>query len=185
MRRSRSNPDAASSAPVWYCVCARPKHEHIAAARLREAGLEVFLPRIRFKKASVRGPVWVTEPLFPHYLFARFNLHASRRLVRNASGVSRIVRFGEFVPAVPDEVIAELRARLGSEELRVIEDDFAPDDRVQIADGALRGLNAVVTQVRPAIERITVLLEFLGRLTRVELPADTLVREDSPREKLL
>lgn len=52
------NSSAHDPAPAWFCVRARPKHEHIAAARLREAGLEVFLPRLRFKKGSVRGPVW-------------------------------------------------------------------------------------------------------------------------------
>jgi len=61
---------------AWFCVRSQPKHEHIAAARLRESGLEVFLPRIRFKKHSVRGPVWVTEALFPNYLFARFDFRA-------------------------------------------------------------------------------------------------------------
>lgn len=173
------------TAPGWFCVRAQPKHEHIAAARLREAGLEVFLPRIRFKKASVRGPVWVTEALFPNYLFARFSLRASLRLVRSAAGVSQVVHFGEEIPAVPDDVVAELRARLGSEELHVIEKNFAPEDRVQIAEGALHGLAAVVTQVMPGKERVKVLLNFLGQQTSVEVDAAALVRENSPREELL
>jgi transcriptional antiterminator RfaH len=173
------------TAPTWFCVRSQPKHEHIAAARLREAGLEVFLPRLRFKKASVRGPVWVTEALFPNYLFARFSLRASLRLVRSAAGVSQVVHFGEEIPAVPDDVVAELRARLGSEELHVIEENFAPEDRVQIAEGALHGLAAVVTQVLPGKERVKVLLQFLGQQTSVEVDAAALVRERGPREKLL
>lgn len=173
------------TAPAWFCVQAQPKHEHIAAARLREAGLEVFLPRIRFKKASVRGPVWVTEALFPNYLFARFSLRTSLRLVRSAAGVSQVVHFGEEIPAVPDDVVAELRARLGSEELHVVEENFAPEDRVQIAEGALHGLAAVVTRVMPGKERVKVLLQFLGQQTTAEVDAATLVREKSPREKLL
>jgi transcriptional antiterminator RfaH len=173
------------TAPAWFCVRAQPKHEHIAAARLREAGLEVFLPRIRFKKASVRGPVWVTEALFPNYLFARFSLRASLRLVRSAAGVSQVVHFGAAIPAVPDDVVEELRARLGAEELHVIAEHFAPEDRVQIAEGALHGLSAVVTQIMPAKERVKVLLQFLGQQTVVEVDATTLVRENSPREKLL
>lgn len=174
-----------SSVPAWFCVRSQPKHEHIAAARLRESGLEIFLPRIRFRKNSVRGPVWVTEALFPNYLFARFDFANSFRLVRAAAGVSNIVHFGDQVPAVPDETIDELRARIGTEEVHVIPEDFAPDDRVQISGGAMHGLSAVVTQVMPAKERVKVLLNFLGRQTSVEVSASALVREDGPRGKLL
>jgi transcriptional antiterminator RfaH len=173
------------NAPAWFCVRSRPKHEHIAAARLREAGLEVFLPRLRFKKGSVRGPVWVTEALFPNYLFARFNLRASLRLVRSAAGVSHVVHFGEITPAVPDDVVNELRARLGAEELHVIPENFAPEDRVQISGGVMHGLSAVITQIMPAKERVKVLLEFLGQQTVVEVDARAVVREGGPRGKVL
>lgn len=177
--------DVKIAGPAWYCVRSQPKHEHIAAARLRTEGFEVFLPRLRFKRNSVRGPVWVTEALFPNYLFARFDLHASLRLVRHAAGVSQVVHFGEQIPAVPDQVMAELRAQVGAEELHVVPADFAPEDRVQISGGALHGLSAVVTQVMPAKERVKVLLDFLGRQTTVELGADALVKEDGPRSRLL
>src|ERR1035437_7163225 len=61
--------------PAWFCVRSQPKHEHIAAAHLkREPGIEVYLPRVRFKRATRRGPVWFTEALFPNYLFARVTL---------------------------------------------------------------------------------------------------------------
>ena len=179
------NDDAPDTAPAWFCVRSRPKHEHIAAARLREAGLEVFLPRLRFKKGSVRGPVWVNEALFPNYLFARFNLRASLRLVRSAAGVSQVVHFGELTPAVPDDVVNELRARLGAKELHVIPENFAPDDRVQISGGVMHGLSAVITQVMPAKERVKVLLEFLGQQTVVEVDARAVVRASGPRERLL
>ena len=173
------------TAPAWFCVRSRPKHEHIAAARLREAGLEVFLPRLRFKKGSVRGPVWVTEALFPNYLFARFSLGASLRLVRSAAGVSQVVHFGEITPTVPDDVVNELRARLGAEELHIIAENFVPDERVQISGGVMHGLSAVITQVMPAKERVKVLLTFLGQQTVVEVDAAALVKETGPRASLL
>jgi hypothetical protein len=37
----------------------------------------------------------------------------------------------------------------------------------------------------PARKRVTVLLEFLGRQTAVELPQDNVVREENPREAIL
>lgn len=171
-------------AAAWYCVRSRPKHEHIAAARLREAGIEVFLPRIRFKKPSVRGPVWTTEALFPNYLFARFELHDSLRLVRSAAGVSTVVKFGEHTPAVPEEAIGALRASMGADELRVLSAAFAPNDMVQFSGGALHGLTAVVSEMKPAKERVRVLLDFLGRQTTVEVEAASLVHLGPARRKI-
>jgi transcriptional antiterminator RfaH len=171
--------------PGWFCVRSQPKHEHIAAARLRSEGIEVFLPRIRFKKASVRGPVWVTEALFPNYLFARFQWRESSRLVRHASGVSTVVHFGPTVPKVPDEVIAELRQRVGEQELHVLSDSLAEGDAVQLTSGPLRGLAAVVTRVMPAKERVAVLLDFLGRQTAVEIDQSGVVKQSPPRRELL
>ena len=172
------------AAAEWFCVQAQPKHEHIAAAHLRQAGLEVFLPRIRFKKSSARGPVWVTEVLFPNYVFARFDWHESLRLVHHAAGVSRVVSFGGQAPRVPPEAIAELRETFGAQELHVIPDEVQAGDAVQISGGAFHGLRAVVQQVMPARKRVEVLLEFLGRQTTVQLSGEAVVPEDLPRTKV-
>jgi transcriptional antiterminator RfaH len=179
--------EAPSQNPVaaWFCLRSQPKHEHIAAARLREGGLGVFLPRIRFKKTSIRGPVWVTEPLFPNYLFARFHWRESAPFVRHASGVRAIVSFGATVPSVPDEVIDQLRAQIGVEEPYLIPAALAPNDGVQISGGAFHGLSAVVSQVLPAKERVRVLLNFLGRQTLVEMEQSAVLKRTPPRQELL
>ena len=58
----------------WFCLRAQPKREHIAAACLRQnSEVEVFCPRVRFRKHTNRGPVWFVESMFPGYLFARFD----------------------------------------------------------------------------------------------------------------
>ena len=53
------------------------------------------------------------------------------------------------------------------------------------ASRVLPGLQAVVTQVMPARNRVTVLLEFLGRQTAVELPLDQVLREGNERSGVL
>lgn len=170
---------------AWYCLRSQLRHETTAAARLRQEGIEVFLPRIRFKKASARGPVWVTEALFPGYLFAHFDWQTSQRLVRHAPGVSTIVSFGSHVPVVPTGIVAALRQNIGGQELHVIPHEMNPGDVVQIAGGVLHGLSAVVTQVMPSRERVRVLLEFLGRQTTVEVATSAVVTEAPARRRLL
>ena len=92
-----------------------------------------------------------------------------------------IVHFGEYVPAIPEDVIEELRKTLGTTELHTISEEFSPGDAVQIADGTLRGLSAVVTRVMPGRERIAVLMELLGQQTPVELPIASIIKESSER----
>jgi len=185
------NKKPASSQPAsdrarWFCLKSQPKHEHIAAAHLRQTStVEVFLPRIRFKRATRQGTVWVTEALFPGYLFAQFDWQASLRLVQHSRGVRGVVHFGERWPAIPDEIILELQQTIGTNGLRIIPESFVPGDEVEIAGGAMRGLRAVVTRVLPGRERIAVLMEFLGRQTMIELPRHFLVKEGDERAGIL
>ncbi len=174
-----------TQSPSWFCVRAQPKHEHIAAAHLRgEAQVEVYLPRIRFRRSTRRGPVWFTEALFPGYLFARFDLAGGLRRFHYAPGVRGIVHFGEKWPTIPDATIEDLRATVGDEEVRVVVEQFLPGETVQIAEGAFQGLSAVVSRVMPAKDRVAVLLEFLGRQTMVEVAASVLKAEGNIRGRM-
>lgn len=159
-------------APAWFCLKAQPKHEQIAARRLRQMGeVEVFCPRIRFKRPRGGGQMWMTEALFPGYLFARFDLAARGREIGWAHGLRGIVHFGERHPPVPDAVIAELRRTMGTDELAEISTEPAVGVEVTLTEGAFHGLSAVVTRYLPARERIRVLLEFMGHQMEIEVSA--------------
>lgn len=168
----------------WFCVRSRTRQEHVAAASLRRfGGLEVINPRIRFRRATARGPVWVTESMFPGYLFAHFNLKRSLDLVQYSFGVTGVVRFGLFWPVVPEETIEDLRRVVGEEEVREVEPALQVGQEVEVAQGAFAGFHGVVTRVMPARDRVAVLLDFLGRQTSVELPLDG-VSHEGPRYQL-
>src|SRR5437660_5016617 len=123
MNVTRSAGSAEEQVLDWYCVRSQPRHEHIAAANLRRNyGLEIVNPRIRFKRVTIRGPIWVTESLFPNYLFARFSWKASLETVKHTGGVAGVVHFGCHWPTIPQETIAALRQLIGEDETRLIED---------------------------------------------------------------
>jgi len=173
-----------SKSVAWFCVRTHPKHEHIAAAQLRqEAGIEVFLPRIRYKRSTRCGMAWVTEALFRDYLFARFDLDLRLRRVQHARSVRGVVHFGQRWPTIPDAVIAELQAAMGGQGLRQIEEALQPGDLVQVAGGPMHGLEAVVTRVMPGRQRVAVLLDFLGRQTMVELSRGQLTFADAEESR--
>lgn len=162
----------------WFCLRSQPKHEHIAAARLRQCeGIEVFCPRVRIQRSTRRGLVWFTEALFPNYLFARFEWMQSQALVRSCQGVSGIVRFGDHVPEVPGGALDELRHYMDDAELKTVAFNIVEGDDVEIVEGPFRGQNGVVKQLLPARERVKVLLEVLGGATEVDLCLTSVFKE--------
>jgi transcriptional antiterminator RfaH len=163
---------------AWYCLRSKQKQEHIAAAGLRRIkGVTVCFPRVRFKKATRQGLVWVTEAMFPSYLFARFQLAEMGRKVEYAHGVKGIVRFANRYPTIEEGVLIQLRAYVGVKEVKQL--DYAPSqgDRVSIGEGAFAGLEAVVTQILPAKERVKVLMDFLGRKIEAEVESSSVLRQ--------
>lgn len=155
----------------WFCLHTRPKNESLTSQFLRtETEVEVFCPFLRFQRARRTGKVWVTEAMFPGYVFARFSYPDLHRQVQTARGVVKIVRFGMRTAIVPDEIIITLRQSLHDEQTIVIEDGIQIGEEVNLVEGPFRGLRAVVTRLLPARDRIAVLLDLLGNEREVEVP---------------
>lgn len=160
--------------PQWFCVRTQTKREHIAAGHLRELeGIEVFCPRLRYRKATRRGKVWWIEPLFPGYVLAKFDMASMERTVTFCQGIRGLVRFGSEIPAVPDEFVESLRqeilSRSEDDELFSVAPVIEAGDEVEIAHGPLQGMRGTIVSVAPAAERVKVLLEFLGRPHAVDV----------------
>jgi transcriptional antiterminator RfaH len=169
-----------SSDAKWYCLRAKPKHEHIAAAHLRQCeDMEVYCPRVKIQRSTRRGLVWFTEALFPNYLFARFEMALWQSRVRYAQGVSGIVRFGLEYPEVPDSALADLRLIMNDAELTTVSYVLTEGDVVEIVEGPFRGQTGVVKQLLPARERVKVLLEVLGGTNAVDLCLTSVFKEAS------
>jgi transcriptional antiterminator RfaH len=161
----------------WFCVRTQTKREHIAAGHLREVEeVDVFCPRLRYRKATRRGKIWWVEPLFPGYILAKFNLIEMERAVTFCQGVRGLVRFGTDVPAVPDSFIESLRLEIRNrsdddedEELFSVSPIIEAGDEVEIAHGPLQGMRGTIVSVAPAAERVKILLEFLGHPHAVDV----------------
>ncbi|MGH7936275.1 MAG: transcription termination/antitermination protein NusG [Chthoniobacterales bacterium] len=154
----------------WYCLHAAPRQEGKVAAFLqREVQVEVFAPRIRFRRMRNGTPMWATEALFPGYLFARFYYVAQRRQIQALPGVTNIVRFGNRAAEVDEALISELRAMVADGETLEVAADPQPGTEVVIAAGPMSGLRVLVTRVLPARQRVAVLLDLLGGEREVEI----------------
>lgn len=160
---------------AWYVVRTQTKREHIAAGHLREIeGVEAFCPRLRYRKATRRGKIWWMEPLFPGYLLAKFDLATLERAVTFCQGVRGLVRFGSQTPPVPESFIEAIREQIRGkqvdpDEVLTVTPVIEVGDEVEIASGPFQGMRGAVVSVAPAVERVKILLEFLGESHAVDL----------------
>ncbi|MES2474525.1 MAG: transcription termination/antitermination NusG family protein [Verrucomicrobiota bacterium] len=162
--------------PEWFCVRCQTKREHIAAGHLRELeGVEVFCPRLRYRKATRRGKIWWVEPMFPGYVLAKFSIAEMERAVTFCQGVRGLVRFGSGIPPVPESFVEAIRREIrdrkdaDADEMITLSPTLEPGDEVEIAHGPFQGMQGTVISVPSATERVKILLEFLGKPHAVDM----------------
>ncbi len=161
----------------WICVYTRPRKESAAAEYCRESlGLDTYFPRLKRLRTIRRVKRWVTGPLFPRYFFCRLNLSNSFRAVQYAPQVVGVVSFGGRPTIVDESIVDQLKDWAGQAvDVVTVRPGFRPGDLVEIADGPLRGLQAVVLQEMSDHDRVAVLLSTLGCQARLIVSRSQLV----------
>jgi transcriptional antiterminator RfaH len=147
----------------WACAQLAPSRERLALHCLQQvAGFEVYAPRIKAPRgARSRNP----RLLFPGYVFVLIVLqwHAAMR----TPGVVRLVLDGGIPARVPDNVIAELRARERNGLLQLPEPRrFRAGERVRVIHGPLVGLEGLVAGRASGSSSCSVCWEGHGRCCR-------------------
>ncbi len=154
--------------PKWYLVKTKALNETRVHTRLTGAGYEVLFPKIRRKSKRHRG-LFELRPLFPTYLFVRFDSD-ELKTIKYTHGVARVICFGMEPNEVGEEIIAAVRARMNEEGIVTLEDrkiTRSPGQRVKIGEGPFAGLDAIFIEELPDRERVVLLLDAVSsyRLT--------------------
>ena len=110
-----------------------------------------------------------TSPLFPRYLFAKFNVSSQLRAVTYARGVKSIVTFGSGPSMVDESIIHAIRSQATNGVIELSEDRFSPGQIVRIQDGPLCGLEAVFERKLDGTSRVVLLLKAISFQSRVIL----------------
>jgi transcriptional antiterminator RfaH len=155
----------------WHLLRTHHHCEVRADANLIESGIESFLPLLHTRR---RRQI-CSEPLFPQYLFARFDFATSSRLVAFTRGIQGFVRLGGEPAIVEGEVIALLRRRC-QDLAASMERPLERGEQVLIDAGPFQSLCAVVQGRVPARDRVQVLLTTVGHAYQVEVPAEWVLR---------
>ena len=160
----------------WYPVQTKLKKEKTVERRLRDLDLEVFLPWVRLRRRVGSRFQRVLDPLFPGYLFCRLDLFVAGKAARYAPGVKDFVRFGSRIADVGDEVIGDIRERCPDGVAEIKPRPYRVGEPVLIREGSFSGIEAVFERELRGSDRVTVLLELLGRQTRLILNNEMISR---------
>jgi len=154
----------------WYVIQTKAGDEGRAEINLSHQGIETFLPLYKVHQFNFGRVVEKKKPLFPNYLFARFDLSIHYYKVKWTRGVSRIVGFGDSPSPVPEEVIKAIKNRIGKDNLIELDDHWQEGDRVQVISGPLKGLQGLFQKRLSDRERVRILLDMLGIGVVVQIP---------------
>lgn len=171
--------EALDASPRWYVIHCKGGESFRAAGHLGYQGYEVFHPVLEVQKKRRGRLVWVTEPLFPYYLFIRLDRLASNwGPIRSTRGVLRLVTFGKDTPVPVGDDLIEILKRQGDDR----GDDtanlyFRAGEPVEITEGPFKDLQAVF-ESHKGEERAIVLLGMLQKQQRLEMPVNQLRRRD-------
>lgn len=162
----------------WYLIQTKPSGESVAQLNLERQGYEIYVPRLARLVRRRGHECDQVVPLFPRYLFLHLDEgHQPLAPVRSTTGVASIVRFGFNHAIVPDHVVRDLRARAdavtGLHRL-TCSTELTYGVTVRVTAGVLDGLEGVFER-DDGVDRVVLLLNLLGRDTRVQVPVDSVV----------
>ena len=159
--------------PHWFAVRTAPRSELRASSELSLRGLENYLPTRRVIRNWSDRVKTVDEPLFPGYLFGRFDLDDRVRVLQ-ALGVKQIVGIGNTPAPISDSEIDNLRALVSANTLLVPWPYLDAGQRVRIDRGPLAGVEGFVVRADQGALRIVVSVDLLQRSVATEIDRDSI-----------
>jgi transcription antitermination factor NusG len=107
-------------------------------------------------------PVYLNKPLFPRYIFARFELSSMLRKIQLTRGVRSVVSFGGALAQISDELITLIKGRVSESGFVELGEKFKVGDRVIIEDGPLKSLSGVFKRDVKGNDRVLILLAAIN-----------------------
>lgn len=161
----------------WHLIYTKPKNEDFVEHRLQSAGFEVLNAKLKQRRYLRRKLQDAVSPLFPCYLFARFDRLNDYRLIKYTRGIKKIVGSDWMPTVIPDEIISSIWEREERGVITVMPPSFEPGEEVLIKDGPFRDFEAVFQREIKGIERVCILLKAIN--ARLVVDGYTLAKNQS------
>ena len=162
--------DGSESRLPWFGIRTRPNHEKVTAAILENKDFEPYLPTYRTRRKWSDRTVESDQPLFPGYVFCRFD-PLKRLPILTTPGVVSIVGCGNKPAPISDEEIEAIQSVL---DLGLSAEPYPflrEGQRVRVTRGSLEGLEGILVKKKSEC-RIVVSVSLLQRSISVEIDRD-------------
>jgi transcription antitermination factor NusG len=154
----------------WFALQIRMRHETNVADYLQGKGYEWFLPLYKARRRWSDRVKEVSSPLFPGYLFCRFNPY-DRLPILKTPGVTQIVGYNHVPVPVDEQEIEAIRRLIASGVPNFPCAFLQVGSKVRIEAGALRGLEGILTELKGK-RRLVLSITLLQRSVAVEIDSD-------------
>lgn len=149
----------------WYVINTNPRCEDLVCAYLSGDAFEVCLPKIHEDCRGIKR----TMPLFPGYLFARFDIRdPAWGMIKYTPGVRKILGYGDHPVPVADSMIEEIKHRVKEVTKTIMHIPFKTGDSVVFIKGPFEGCEGLFTGDLAGKERVKVLMRSIYMSYTVE-----------------
>jgi transcriptional antiterminator RfaH len=166
---------------LWYAIYTKPKNEDRADKNLAAWGVETLAPKIKECRQNqfTNRPTFITQPLFPRYIFARFDAGTLLRKVYFTRGVHSVVNINHEPVPIDDDTITLIKSRMGENGIVKMDDEFNHGDEITIKGGAFKGLQGIFNKGLKGSARVMIFLTMINYQARVIIER-TLVQKSDP-----
>ena len=158
----------------WIVVYTKPNHEKAVSNELHKKGYEVYLPLLKERRKWSDRKKWIEFPLFRSYLFVRID-KKNALFVLQTYGVIKVIKFGEKIGIVKDEIINSIRLMIEGGYKPEPLDFFIKGDPVIVKDGPLKGLIGEVVRIDNN-ERLIVRIDVIQHSVSIQIERGFLKR---------
>jgi len=167
----------APAAGNWYAVNTKVRQERRAAENLNAWGVESFAPYLIRRRFPQRP-----EPLFPGYIFARFDVIQLLAKVCFTRGIARVVSFGGVPAPIKNEIIAMIRSRIAADGYARVRGEFRHGDLIRVKSGPMESLMGIYERDVSGHERVKILLNNVSCGARLDISVEDIVRVTPTQE---
>jgi len=153
----------------WYVIQTKPKKEEEADSYLSTRGVEIFSPLMEAFTLRNGRMNKELKPLFPGYIFGKFDLEQNYPLVRWGRGVKKVLGFGGYPTSISEEVVEIIKERTDTEGIVRVKQNFKANDVIRIKTGPLKDLLAIFERWVSDSDRVRILLNLIGFQPAVEM----------------
>lgn len=152
----------------WFALFVRTRYERSVQQNLCNKGYEAYFPCRQINRKWADRIKAAEVPLFPNYVFCRFDPQHRFPIVITPE-VYSIIGIGKAPTPIPDEEIdAVKRVVQHGDAVEATAQMIEPGERVRVVSGGLRGLQGTVVKTK-GVWRLVIMVTLLQRGVAVEI----------------